>query len=46
MHNVVVRDIPCYARSDMSAYADVRDVGRRRRDIDGYAVVICMLTHT
>ena len=27
MHNVVVRDIPCYARSDMYAYAYVRDVG-------------------
>ena len=28
MHNVVVRDIPCCARSDMSACADVRDVGQ------------------
>ena len=28
MHNVVVRDIPCCARSDMSASAYVKDVGR------------------
>ena len=43
MHNLVARDMPCTARRDMSANADVRDVGRRlvcRRDIDGKADVI------